>query len=77
MRWWVYEDDPTSLVRVHVASCSHGNDGRGRQPPPRADNRWHGPFGTKQAATGFALGRGAKDSADCSVCGGDTSLWGP
>ena len=39
MTYCVYEDNPTSRVRVHKATCSHCNDGQGVKESRRSDNR--------------------------------------
>lgn len=68
MGYWVYEDDPTNRVRVHKASCSRCNDGRGMKESRLPDNRWRGPFGTEQEAVGEALKTGRRDARGCWFC---------
>ena len=52
-RYWVYEDRPTNKAWVHLSECSFYLDGHGvhsieglRKP----DNKWHGPFSSRQSA---------------------------
>ena len=68
MTYWVYEDDPTNRVRVHRATCGYCNDGQGVKGSRRSDNRWHGPFGTKQEAIELALSTGRPDAGGCGSC---------
>ena len=68
MTYWVYEDDPTSSVRVHRATCGFCNDGRGLRGSRRPDNRWHGPFETEREAVTVALGTGRADVMGCRSC---------
>lgn len=68
MSYYVYEDDPTSHVRVHVGSCTHCNKGKGRVPARLPDNRWHGPFDTLVSAQKFARELKRKDTDACPTC---------
>ena len=68
MNWWVYEDDDTNWVRVHRATCPDCNEGEGRYGSRRTDNRWHGPFPTRQEAIDKALSIGRKDAKGCGHC---------
>ncbi|MCY3646451.1 MAG: hypothetical protein OXH07_05720 [Chloroflexi bacterium] len=68
MNWWVYEDDATSWARVHRAICAHCNDGRGHYGTRRPDNRWHGPFPTREEAIEKALSTGKRDVKGCGTC---------
>lgn len=68
MRWWVYEDDPTKRVRVHESTCAYCRDGRGLHGSRLPDNRWHGPFATREEATATALSTGRADARGCGAC---------
>lgn len=68
MPWWVYEDDPTSRVRVHDATCRYCNDGHGVRGSRLPDNRWYGPFRTRDEAIGKALSTGRGDARGCPTC---------
>ena len=68
MNYWVYEDDPTKRVRIHVAYCTRCNDGRGMKEARLPDNRWHGPFVTDQEAIDHALKTGHMDARGCWFC---------
>ena len=53
-RFWVYENIPNNKALVHLSSCSHCNDGQGRETQDKADNgEWFGPY-TKSEALGHA-----------------------
>ena len=66
--YWVYEDDGTNRVRVHNATCSRCNDGRGMKGSRLRDNRWHGCFGTEREAIDYALSTGRRDAKGCWFC---------
>ena len=68
MTYWVYEDDPTNCVRVHKATCSFCNDGKGIKGSRLPDNRWHGPFETVQKACDKALSTGRLNIKGCGSC---------
>ena len=68
MTYWVYEDDPTNRVRVHKATCGYCSDGKGIKGSRLPDNRWLGPFGTKQEAIDEALKTGRRDARGRGSC---------
>lgn len=68
MEYWVYEDNPTNRVRVHKAACGRCNHGQGMKGSRLPDNRWHGPFSTKQFAISRALRTGRLDAKGCWFC---------
>ena len=68
MTYWVYEDDQTDRARVHKATCSRCNDGRGLKGSRLPDNRWHGPFGTEREAIDRALSTDRSDAKGCRFC---------
>ncbi len=74
---WVYEDDPTDRVRVHEATCTYCNDGKGRHASPLPDNRWHGPSPTLPEAIDKALTTGPRRCGgmrDVPTGGGQASV---
>ena len=68
MTYWVYEDDPTRIVRVHRAACTYCNYGHGSKGSRLQNNRWHGPFGTQQEAIDRAVSTGRHDVRGCRFC---------
>ncbi len=68
MAYWVYEDDPTRIVRVHRATCRYCNHGQGSKGSRLQDNRWHGPFGTLRKAIDLAVSTGRHDARGCRFC---------
>ena len=54
MSYWVYEY-PTNRVRIHRATCSLCNSGRGMKGSRLPDNRGGGPLGTAQEDIDAAL----------------------
>jgi hypothetical protein len=50
-RYWVDENWTHHYARVHRATCSNCNDGRGTQSADSGQNiRWHGPYNDRDAA---------------------------
>ena len=68
MNLWVYADDRTNRVRVHMDMCSWCNDGRGIKGSRLPDNRWLGAFATEQLAVVKALETGRRDAKGCWFC---------
>ena len=68
MRYWVYEDDPTNMARVHVDSCRYCNYGKGVRGRRLDDNRWHGPFESCEGAFAKAEATGRSDVRGCRFC---------
>lgn len=66
--YWVYEDDPTNRARVHKATCRFCNQGRGLHGSRFADNRWHGPFLTREEAFSKLRATGRSNADGCKVC---------
>ena len=66
--YWVYEDDPTKRVRIHLADCHFCNNGQGVQETRLPDNRWCGPFKTKEDAIERALKTPDRDVAGRWFC---------
>ena len=68
MTYRVYEDDLTNRARIHKAGCNRCNDGRGIKGERLPDNRWHGPYRSKQEAINRALETGRQDARGCWFC---------
>lgn len=66
--YWVYEDDPTKQACVHIGECSHCNHGQGKKRTRHSDNRWHGPFRTREDVIQKALSTPARDVRGCGHC---------
>ncbi len=66
--YWVYEDDPTNRARVHKATCGYCNQGRGLHGSRLPDNRWHGPFLTREEAYSRLRATGRSNADGCKVC---------
>ena len=63
--FWVYEDDITNWARVHKSSCVHCNPGRQRN---ENENRWYGPFPSREMAFVAMMARGKRNARGCGVC---------
>ncbi len=49
-KFWVYVNEPNNKALVHQASCSHCNNGQGRQTEKSEYNgEWLGPFSITEA----------------------------
>jgi len=77
-RFWVYVNEPNNKALVHQASCSHCNDGHGREDDKSPYNgEWLGPFDRQQAQT-QARRADKKNTRWCGFCakalGIDTKL---
>ena len=66
--YWVYEDDPTNMARVHKGTCGYCNHGRGIKGNRLADNRWIGPFETESEAIERGRVTGRADVRGCKIC---------
>lgn len=61
MAYWLHENwTAKRKAVVHVGSCGHCNDGRGKTPNRLGEKsgRWHGPFPTVTAADQAAKATG-------------------
>lgn len=62
--FWVYEDDVTNRARVHRSDCGHCNPHEPRLP----DNRWHGPYATREDAFEIERRLAKRDTGGCGIC---------
>lgn len=62
--FWVYEDDVTNRARVHRSDCGHCRPDGERLP----NNRWHGPYPTREDAFEIERRLGKGDSGGCGTC---------
>ncbi len=69
--YWVYVNQKKKTTKIHLATCSHCNHGRGQKrvgkPPPREYDQWHGPLSLedarhKQETIGF------EHKSTCGAC---------
>lgn len=66
--FWVYINEPNDKALVHLASCSHCNDGKGRGVPRLDQNgKWIGPLDLETAIQ-TARSSGKKKRAWCGFC---------
>ncbi len=63
--FWVYEDAPASRARVHRGSCDYCNPGGQRN---ESENRWYGPFPSREMAFVAMMAKGKRDARGCGVC---------
>ena len=68
MSYYVYEDDVTSMSKVHLGTCSFCNHGRGMKDTRLPDSRWHGPFPDYESAMAAAVATGKRDVGECGHC---------
>ncbi len=66
--YWVYIDDPTNRVRVHVGSCRYCNHGKGVNEIRLPNNRWEGPFSDPDHAATAAVRGNRRDTKPCGHC---------
>ena len=67
--FYVYENWTNKRARVHRASCSYCNGGRGSQASTGDKNgEWHGPFVELDQARIKLATLDYSDRADCGVC---------
>ena len=67
--YWVYENWTHKRARVHMADCSHCNDGKGTQPSDSGQNgKWYGPFNERDAAFEKAKMTRQKDTKGRGHC---------
>lgn len=63
--FWTYENWVHKYARVHVADCSHCNDGRGTHGADKSHaGQWLGPF----ADFGAAIRSTEFEAAPCGHC---------
>jgi len=69
MSYHVYQNWRRNRTLVHRSTCSHCKNGQGTQPHNSGSyDKWHGPFGTRGAATALMQTFGYTDSGLCKVC---------
>lgn len=69
MHFYVYEDDQANQIRIHVGSCWHCNEGKGRKPDRLLNKRrWYGPYATLEDAQELAKTLQKKDIRRCGIC---------
>lgn len=68
MHYWVYENIPRNKTRVHLATCSFCQNGRGIHGGESGTGAWFGPFGSFDEAEQLAISRGRKDNRRCYEC---------
>lgn len=62
---FVYEDDPTNRARIHAATCRYYMN---RKHGTRPDNRWHGPFASREEALVKLRELNKRDAGTCQHC---------
>jgi hypothetical protein len=68
MNYYVRRDRENRKVSVHVGSCIHCKEGKGKHQPSITNSTWYGPYDTLEAAKQFAKTLGTKDTRTCAVC---------
>lgn len=69
MTYYVYDNWTINKARVHHASCSYCNDGRGIHSNPSGKNsKWHGPFDTVTEADAKAHSLRRVITDHCKSC---------
>ena len=68
-RYYVYENHLHKQATIHIGSCGHCNEGRGKRggfDPKRAE--WHGPFDDLQSARDRQKTMSVKKKTECRSC---------
>lgn len=68
--FWVYVNDVRKRGAIHVAHCSHCNNGRGLHGGGTRSNGYWRAFETRESANSFARSTGYPDVKPCKICGG-------
>jgi len=73
-QFWVYVNEPNDKAFVHLASCSHCNDGQGVACERLESNgQWLGPYDQERAKR-CALNSGKKTVRWCGHCARDLGI---
>jgi hypothetical protein len=68
VNYYVRGDRENRKVSVHVGSCMHCKEGKGKQLPTITNSTWYGPYDTLEAAKQFAKTLEIKATRTCGVC---------
>ena len=65
VKYYVYENYPTSAATVHVSTCERYIDRVCDRTP---NGKWHGPFDNVESALNFAKATGRRNLKICRLC---------